>query len=59
MKLSEEETRKLVLALIAAGKLPVSSYGRPDEEWAAEVLKEFEAYVRLFLRAQQKPEQTR
>ncbi len=52
MNLTEEEVKQLVLALIASGRIPVSTYTRPDEEWAAEVLSEVEAYIRLFLRAQ-------
>lgn len=59
MKMTEEEVKSLVLALIASGRLPVSSCTRPDEEWAEEVLSEVEAYVRLFLRAQKDREENR
>lgn len=59
MKMTEEEVKSLVLALIASGRLPVSSCTRPDEAWAADVLNEVEAYVRLFLRAQKDREENR
>lgn len=46
--MKEEDVKQLVLALIAAGRIPTTSYERPDQEWADEVLEEFENYVRLF-----------
>lgn len=49
--MKEEDVKQLVLALIAAGRIPTTSYEKPDQEWAEEVLKEFENYVRLFTEA--------
>lgn len=49
--MKEEDVKQLVLALIAAGRIPTTSYERPDQEWAGEVIEEFENYVRLFTEA--------
>lgn len=49
--MSIEEAKKLVLALIASGRLPMPSFDvHNPEEWSDETRKMFEYYVRLIAR---------
>lgn len=50
--MSYEQARELVLALIASGRLPVSSFDvHKQKDWAIEVLNEINNYIKLFTEA--------
>lgn len=53
--MSYDQCRELVLALITSGRLPVTSFDPKNQspnEWASEVLGEFNKYVELFTKAE-------
>lgn len=50
--MEKKEAFEVVLAMIAAGKLPLPSYSNDNrEEWAADVRACIESYVRALMKA--------
>ena len=48
-----EQARQLVIALIASGRLPISSFNVHNQKgWANEVREEVEKYIDLFVNSQ-------